>query len=152
MQRFIDRGMTKYQARLKAVWENPQIAGICSHMDSMTILRENVAAALNGTKLSKRDHALLQQHARRTASAYCTGCGDVCESLLDDAVPVADVMRCLMYAHSYNDYQMARKAMARLPSDIRQRLLRADYTRAEKQCPQRMAIGALMRRAAEDLT
>ena len=135
MQRFIDRGMTKYQARLKAVWENPQIAGICSHMDSMTILRENVAAALNGTTLSKRDHALLQQHARRTASAYCAGCGDVCESLLDDAVPVADVMRCLMYAHSYNDYQMAREAMARLPSDIRQRLLRADYTRAEKQCP-----------------
>ena len=61
-------------------------------------------------------------------------------------------MRCLMYAHSHSDYQMAREAMARLPSDIRQRLLRADYTRAEKQCPQRMAIGALMRRAAEDLT
>ncbi len=41
-------------------------------------------------------------------------------------------MRCLMYAHSHSDYQMAREAMARLPSDIRQRLLRADYTMAEK--------------------
>ena len=36
--------------------------------------------------------------------------------VLDDPVPVADVMRCLMYAHSYNDYQMAREAFARLPS------------------------------------
>ena len=151
MQRFVDRGMTKYQARLKAVWENPQIACICSHMDNLAILTENVAAALDPSALSGRDRTVLVQYARRTASAYCTGCGDVCESLLDDAVPVVDVMRCLMYAHRYNDYQMAREAMARLPSDIRQRLLRADYARAESQCPQRMAIGALMRRAAEEM-
>ncbi|MDJ0802391.1 MAG: aldo/keto reductase [Desulfobacterales bacterium] len=151
MQRFIDRGMNKYQARLKAVWENPQIASICSHMDSLAILKENVAAAVDGSALSGRDRDALAQHARRTAAAYCTGCGDVCESLIDDAVPVADVMRCLMYAHRYNDYQMARDAMARLPADIRDRLLRADYARAESQCPQRMAIGTLMRRAADEL-
>ncbi len=151
MQHFVDRGMSKYQARLKAVWENPQIAGICSHMDSLAILKENVAAAVDRTALSKRDRSVLTEYARSTASAYCTGCGDVCESLLDDAVPVADVMRCLMYAHRYNDYQMAREAMARLPSDIQQRLLRADYARAESQCPQRMAIGALMRRAADEM-
>ncbi len=151
MQRFIDRGMTKYQARLKAVWENPQIAGICSHMDSLAILKENVAAALDDSALSGRDRDALAQHARRTAAAYCAGCGDVCESLLDDALPVADVMRCIMYAHRYNDYQMAREAIARLPADIRERLLQADYARAESQCPQRMAIGKLMRRAAEEL-
>jgi predicted aldo/keto reductase-like oxidoreductase len=151
MQRFVERGLNKYQARLKAVWENPQFAGICSHMDNLTILKENVAAALDRTALSDRDRSVLKRYARRTASAYCTGCGDVCEALLDDAVPVADVMRCLMYAHSYNDYQMARAAFAQLPPDIRQRLLRADYTRAEKQCPQRMAIGAFMRRAADEL-
>ncbi len=151
MQPYIDRGMNKYQARLKAVWENPQIASICSHMDSLAILRENVAAARDRTALSRRDRSLLERHARQTASSYCAGCGDVCESLLDDAVPVADVMRCLMYAHRYNDYQMARDAMARLPVDIRERLLRADYARAESQCPQRMAIGTLMRRAAAEL-
>jgi hypothetical protein len=151
MQRFIDGGMNKYQARLKAVWENPQIAGICSHMDSLAILKENVAAAQDRAVLSDRDRSALAQHARQTASTYCAGCGDVCESLLDDAVPVADVMRCLMYAHRYNDYQMARAAMGRLPADIRERLLRADYARAESRCPQRMAIGQLMRRAADEL-
>ena len=151
VQHFIDQGMTKYQARLKAVWENPQIAGICSHMDNMTILKENVAAALDRTPLSGRDRRLMARHARRTASAYCAGCGDICESRLDDPVPVADVLRCLMYAHSYNDYQMAREAFARLPSDIRSRLLRTDFSAAETHCPRQMAIGALMRRAAAEL-
>lgn len=148
---FLDRGLTKYQAKLKAVWENPQIAGICSHMDNMTILKENVAAALDGKALSKRDRFLMDRHARRTASAYCAGCGDICESILDTPVPVADVMRCLMYAHSYNDYQMARDAFARLPPDLRERLLQTDFAAAEKHCPQRMTIAMLMRRAAADL-
>lgn len=151
VQHFIDQGMTKYQARLKAVWENPQIAGICSHMDNMTILKENVAAALDRTSLSGHDRHLMARHARRTASAYCAGCGDICESRLDNFVPVADVLRCLMYAHSYNDYQMAREAFARLPSDIRSRLLQTDFSAAEKQCPHQIAIGRFMRRAAEEL-
>ena len=151
VQHFLDRGLTKHQARLKAVWENRHIAGICSHMDNMTILKENVAAARDRTVLGDRDRRLLERHAHRTASGYCAGCGDICESLLEDPVPVADVMRCLMYAHSYNDYQMARDAFARLPSGIRSRLLRTDFSAAEKQCPQQIAIGRFMRRAAEEL-
>lgn len=151
VQRFLDRGMTKYQARLKAVWENPHIAGICSHMDNMTILKENVAAAVDRTRLTEQDRFLLDRHARKTASAYCAGCGGICEPLLNDPVPVTDVMRCLMYARSYNDYQMAREAFANLPPGIRGLLLQTDFSAAEKQCPQRMAIGDLMRRAAEEL-
>ena len=151
VQQFLDRGLTKHQARLKAVWENPQIAGICSHMDTMTILKENVAAALDRTALSGRERDLMARHARETASTYCTGCGDICESLLGDHVPVADVMRCLMYAHSYNDYQMARSAVASLPPNLRERLLRTDFTAAEEKCPQRIAIGRFMRQAGDAL-
>lgn len=151
VQRGLDRGLTKYQARLKAVWENPQIASICSHMDNMTILKENVAAAVERTPLSTRDRRLLAHYAQRTASAYCAGCGDICEARLDDPLPVSDVMRCLMYAHSYNDYQMARDAFAQLPPRIRERLMHTDFSAAETQCPQRMAIGKFMRRAAAEL-
>ena len=60
-------------------------------------------------------------------------------------------MRCLMYAHSYNDYQMARDAFAQLPPRIQERLMQADFSAAEEQCPQRMAIGKFMRRAAVEL-
>jgi hypothetical protein len=151
VQPFLDRGMTSHQAKLKAVWENPHFASICSHMDNMTILKENVAAALDGQALTRDDRLLLRHHAKRTANAYCPGCSDICESLLDHRVPVADLMRCLMYARSYNDYQMAREAFAQLPPDMWMRLLKTDYAAAEKRCPQRIAIGKFMRRAAEEI-
>ena len=148
VQHFQDRGMSKHQARLKAVWENPHIASICSHMDTLAILKENVDAARDRMVLSEQDRDLLQAHAQRTATDYCAGCGDICESGLDISLPVADVMRCLMYAYCYNDYQMARDAMAQLPPGIRQHLLATDFSEAEKRCPKGMAIGRFMRLAA----
>lgn len=151
VQHFMARGLSEHQARLKAVWDNPQIAAVCSHMDTLGILKENVAAALDDTPFSARDRAVLRRHARRTAAYYCTGCGDICEAALTEALPVADVMRCLMYAHGYNDYQMAREAFARLPHGIRDRLRGTDFGAAESRCPRRLAIGGLMRRAADEL-
>jgi len=35
---FIQRGFSQQQAKLKAVWENPQITTICSQMPNTTIL------------------------------------------------------------------------------------------------------------------
>jgi predicted aldo/keto reductase-like oxidoreductase len=151
LQPFLDKGMTKHQAKLKAVWGNPQISSICSHMDDLSILKENVAAAMDRSTLSETDRSLLRHDARETATGYCAGCSDICESVLTAQVPVADVMRCLMYANCYNDYQMAREAVGRLPDNIRERLLETDFSAAEARCPQGMAIGELMRRAAEEI-
>lgn len=66
------------QAKLKAVWENPHFASICSEMTDMTILQANVAAALDQTDLSFLDRQLLENYAQATAPGYCTGCGNVC--------------------------------------------------------------------------
>lgn len=151
VQRFLDRGLTKYQARLKAVWEDRRIAGICSHMDNLSILKENVAAAVDGVALTEDDRRALARYARETAAGYCAGCGHICESALGGSLPVTDVMRCLMYARSYNDYQMARDAYAALPPGTRLRLLETDFAAAEACCPQGIEIGRMMRRAAEDL-
>ena len=120
-------------------------------MDTLSILKENVAAALDDTALTKADRAVLQRYARHTEAHYCAGCADICEAGLEEGLPVADVMRCLMYANAYNDYQMATEAFARLPRGIRRRLRRTDFRTAERQCPRRLAIGDLMRRAAEEL-
>ena len=46
-ENFLNKGFTTEQAKLKAVWENPNIASICSAMPNMTILQANVAAALD---------------------------------------------------------------------------------------------------------
>ncbi|UCE82986.1 MAG: aldo/keto reductase, partial [Deltaproteobacteria bacterium] len=149
--RFLQKGFTDKQARLKAVWENPNIASICSQMPNLTILMSNVAAALDRTSLSAGDLRLLNQYAHETASTYCVGCSTLCETALVEAVPVADVMRYLMYHQSYGDCDRAKSLFAQIPSSIRERIDRLDYSLAEERCPQRIPIGRLMSEAVKVL-
>jgi len=146
---FIEKGFTDNQAKLKAVWTNPNIASICSQMPNITILMSNVAAAMDKTNLSAGDLRLLDQYARETASNYCAGCSNICETVLGGAVPVATVMRYLMYYESYGDRHRARSLYGHLSSEIRARIGSFDYSPAERRCPQGMAIGRLMKRAEQ---
>ena len=150
--RFLKKGFTEAQAKLKAVWENPYIASICVEMPNMTILMSNVAAALNRTELSSQDMKLLKMYAQETRSGYCAGCTDLCESAVGGAVPIGDVMRYLMYSRSYGDFDRASSLFNQLPSDIRTRIAHTDYTLAERECPQHMAIGRLMNQAISELS
>lgn len=147
---FTRRGFTEEQAKLKAVWENPQIASICSEMPNLKILMSNVAAALGRTKLSVEDMRLLQYYARETAPGYCAGCTRICEPACSDHVPIGEVMRYLMY-HTYGECDRARALFAKLPGQTREHMSTMDYSRAEQGCPQGMPIGRLMREAAEIL-
>ena len=45
--KFMKKGFTDAQAKLKAVWEQPNIASICTEMPNMTLLMSNVAAAMD---------------------------------------------------------------------------------------------------------
>ncbi len=150
--RFLQKGYTDAQAKLKAVWQNPNIASICSEMPNMTILRSNVAAAKNRTTLSAQDFRLLQRYAQETVSGYCAGCTDLCESNVGVDVPIGDVMRYLMYGRSYGDRHRAAKHFYRIPETIRRQMANLDYTLAEQKCPQKMAIGKLMREAVKEMT
>jgi predicted aldo/keto reductase-like oxidoreductase len=149
--RFIQKGYSDAQAKLKAVWHNPQIASICSEMPNMKILMANVAAALNRTTLSATDRKLLQQFALKNRSTYCAGCSDICESHIDGGVPVGDVMRCLMYSRSYGQYGHARAEFKKIPAELRRRMAGLDYSQAERRCPQKMAIGKLIHAALKEL-
>ena len=149
--RFLNLGFTDKQAALKAVWENPQIASICSQMPNMTVLMSNVAAALDKTKLAAEDLRLMDQYACETSSSYCAGCGEICESAMEGGVLVSDVMRCLMYYRSYGNPQQAKDTFAKLPDETADRLLSLDFSEAERRCPQRLKIGELMKEAARVL-
>jgi predicted aldo/keto reductase-like oxidoreductase len=149
--RFMKKGFTDAQAKLKAVWGHPNIASICTEMPNMTLLMSNVAAAMDKTKLSAREMDLLQQFARETRSAYCTGCAAICESAVDGGIPIGDVMRYLMYARGYGDRHRGRMHFQKIPLRIRQEMEGMDYGPAEQRCPQKMAIGRLMREALEEL-
>jgi predicted aldo/keto reductase-like oxidoreductase len=150
--RFLQKGFTDAQAKLKAVWDNPDICCICSEMPNMTILMSNVAAAMDKTKLSIRDMKLLRHYARETSSHYCAGCADICESSVQGNVPISDVMRCLMYVRSYENPQRAKTQFQKLPVNTRRQMTLTDYSLAEQRCPQKMAIGKLMREAVKELS
>jgi predicted aldo/keto reductase-like oxidoreductase len=150
--RFLDKGFTDAQAKLMAVWQNPQIASICSQMPNMSILMANIAAAVNRTELSARDTELLQRYARETQSDYCTGCTNICQSAVSEDIPIGDVMRYLMYCRSYGDRHFAMAEFNKVPENIRRRLAQADYSKAEQRCPQNMAISRLMREAIKELS
>jgi predicted aldo/keto reductase-like oxidoreductase len=149
--RFVQSGFTEGQAKLKAVWENPQIASICSQMPSMVLLSQNTAAAVNRARLSAGERELLDQHALATAAGYCAGCTGICEPALAASVPVGRVMRYLMYARSYGNRGFARSRFQALPDQTRAMMARLDYTAAEAGCPQKMPIGRLMREALVEL-
>jgi predicted aldo/keto reductase-like oxidoreductase len=148
---FLEKGFTSEQAKLKAVWENPHIASICSAMPNMTILQANAAAALSPEKLSGADRQRLQQYAQQTAPGYCAGCAEICESAVDCDIPISDILRYAMYYHSYGEQDLARRLFSELPADIKFNLLTADYARAEKRCPQKVEIDRLMKRTFRDL-
>jgi len=148
---FVKSGFTDYQARLKAVWENPQIATICSQMANVTILTANVAAALDKAKLTSADHSALRLYAQESCSGYCAGCAHLCESALGHRVPIVDVMRSLMYYHGYDDARLARETFAGVPENIRRQLAALDYSVAERVCPNGLPISRLMREAGQVL-
>jgi uncharacterized protein len=151
VDRFLKRGFTDKQAKLKVVWENPQIASLCSQMPTLTILSANVAAARDQVKLTREEVESLRQYALETQADYCAGCGSICQAALGGAVPVNEVMRCLMYHRYYGEPELARQTFAGLPEAVRQRLTAVDYSPAEQACPQGLAIAQLMRQAAEML-
>ncbi len=150
--RFLAKGFTDAQAKLIAVWQNPHIANICSQMPNMSILMANIAAAVNKTELSVRDTGLLQRYAKETQSSYCSGCTNICQSAVAGDVPIGDVMRYLMYCRSYGDRHYAKAEFNKIPSAIRRRMADVDYLEAEQRCPQKMAIGRLMRDAIKELS
>jgi predicted aldo/keto reductase-like oxidoreductase len=150
--RFIKKGFTPEQTKLKVVWENPAIASICSEMPNMTILQANVAAALDQTELSLQDRQLLEGYAKISAPGYCAGCGNVCEAALNDQVPVSDIMRYLMYHDEYGNHKRAMRLFNGLPEQVRRQLASIDYDKAEQRCPQKMPIARLMYRAVEKLS
>jgi uncharacterized protein len=148
---FLKKGYTAEQAKLKVVWDVPQIASICSAMPNMTILQANVAAALNKQNLSAGDKKRLELYAQRTAPGYCAGCARICESAVNLDLPVCDILRYSMYDCSYGNRELASGYFNRLTPEVKENILKADYSIAEKYCPQHIQIGNVLKKAHENL-
>ena len=145
--RFMQKGFTDHQAKLMAVWSDKRIASICSQMPNLTIMATNSVAAVNQTRLSQADQAFLAHYAKETCSDYCAGCGRLCSDVFNKNVPINDVMRCLMYFHSYQDLGLARSTFQTLSMETKELLTQLDFSEAERSCPRNLPIGRLMQEA-----
>ncbi len=121
-------------------------------MPNMTILQANVAAALNENKLSLQDQLLFKRYAHRTAAGYCAGCADICESAVDYRVPISDVLRCSMYYNGYGDRDKAFALFNSLPAEKKADIIKTNYLKAEKYCPQKIQISKVLKKIHEDLS
>ncbi len=120
-------------------------------MPNMAILQANIAAALNKNNLSESDKNRLEEYAHRTASGYCAGCAGICEKTVDLDIPISDILRYSMYNHSYGDRKTALRLFNNLPAEVRANIFKADYSTAEKFCPQKIKIGKIIKRTCDEL-
>lgn len=149
---FLERGFTEGQAKLKFVLDDERFASAAVGMSDLGILTQNVAAALDKTKLSQEDKAVLDEYARATCDGYCAGCSHICNGALPDMPYVNHIMRYMMYYTSYGHRERARELFASIPANVRGKLLNTDYSLAETRCPQRIPIGKVVAEAVRKLS
>jgi predicted aldo/keto reductase-like oxidoreductase len=152
VEHFLKRGFTEGQAKIKVVLDDERFTTVAVGRGNIPELYLNVAAVLDKTKLSQADKDVLTESAQATCSGYCAGCAYICDSALPDMPYVSDVMRYLMYYNNYGERQNARQLFAKIPPEVRNKLLSTDYSLAEARCPQRMPIANLMAEAVRKLT
>jgi len=140
----------KYQSVLKAVWEDERITAAVSHMDTLEKLEENIAAAVNKTKLTAVERAELDRYAKATRAYACDGCEHLCGARVDPSARIGDTLRYLMYHDVYGETEKARRMFHALPAASR-RLDRIDFRAASAACPHGLDIARHMRRAMDVL-
>ncbi len=151
VEHFVQKGWTPEQACVKLAMDDERLSCVCVGMSDIAVLNSNLDAALDKTPVTAEDKQVLARYAAATCDGYCAGCAHRCAGAFPEAPYISDIMRYLMYHNSYGDKTMARELFAQIPAGVRNRLLDIDYSAAERVCPQRMAIGKLIREAVTKL-
>ncbi len=147
---FRSQNFTLGQAKLKSVWADERIASIVSEMDSVALVRENVAAARSEVSLTAEESHQLNQLAAFTAGYACNGCKHLCENAVAGPLAIAAPLRYLMYHECYGKTERARELYRELPATARAFSDR-ELEQACRSCPQGIDIPARLRRAREVL-
>lgn len=139
------------QAKLKAIWQNPNLTSVCSLMPTAAILRANALAAMDERPLNSQVRRLLADYAEGTGRYFCRRCG-TCDTANADKIPIFDIMEILMYSRAYGWRDSMVEKFATIPVEMREKINTSDYTAAEDRCPQKMPIALLMREAYAELS
>ncbi len=116
---FESKQFTLGQAKLKSVLGDERIASICSEMDSVQRVRENVAAAKMEQPLTAGEAHQLNRLAALTSGYACNGCKQHCERAAG-GLAISDQLRFLMYHDCYaGKATRARQLFAQLHAEQR---------------------------------
>ena len=150
-ERFLNRGFTAGQAKIKAVLADKRISSVAVGRGNVRELVENAAAVLDKTRFTPEDMKVFRQVSQSTCHGYCAACAHICDSALPGTPYVSDIMRYLMYHNSYGEKETARALFAEIPAQVKERLAGIDYRLAEARCPQHLPIAELMAEAVRKL-
>ena len=131
-------------AALKWVIHHPAVATTIPSITDADQLEENLRAMQE--PFSASDAKLLAARLERISPLYCRMCGQ-CESACPKGLPVADTLRCLMYAQGYGQFALGREKFIELVGDGGARC--ADCHTCPVVCPHGVDVAGRMRRAQE---
>jgi uncharacterized protein len=143
-------GLGLAQAKLRSLWQNPNLTSVCSLMPTVAIMRANAQAAQDESPLHAEVTQALAAFAKASGPSFCRRCG-TCDTATAERIPIFNVMECLMYSRAYGAQDLATRIFTQIPAELRAKLPFADFSHAEGLCPQKMPIAQLMKEAHSEL-
>jgi predicted aldo/keto reductase-like oxidoreductase len=111
----------------------------------MDQLDENLKAM--SEPLTATDRKLLAAQLDYIRPLYCRTCGE-CEGQCRHGLPVADMLRYLMYSDGYGQFALGREHFKELPEDL-QSVRCQDCAGCTIQCPHGVSVVTRLTRAQE---
>jgi hypothetical protein len=103
-------------AALKWAVRNKNISTTVPGITDMDQLDENMKAMT--APFSSTDEKVLAAHLGEIGPTFCRLCGE-CDGSCPKGVPVADVLRFLMYADNYGEFSLGREHFLQLPAEVK---------------------------------
>jgi predicted aldo/keto reductase-like oxidoreductase len=108
-------------------------------------LEQNIAAM--SSPYSAADAQLLAMRLEEIKPLYCRMCGK-CNGKCSQGLPVADMLRYLMYAEGYGQFPMAREHFRALPPELAA-VRCGSCSNCSVQCPNGVQVPSRLQRAQE---
>jgi predicted aldo/keto reductase-like oxidoreductase len=132
-------------AALKWVLANPNVGTTIPSMTDMDQLDENLKAMTQS--LSESDKKTLAAQLDYIRPLYCRTCGE-CDGKCAQGLPVADVLRYLMYADGYGQFALGREHFREMPAAL-QAVRCEDCSGCTIRCPHGVNVARRLTRAQE---
>ena len=132
-------------AALKWVLKNPNIDTVIPSIVDEDQLAENIAAM--SAPFSPADGRLLAARLEEIKPLYCRMCGR-CDGQCSQGLPVADMLRFLMYAEGYGQFAMAREQFQSLPAEVAA-VRCSSCAKCTVECPHGVQVAARLHQAQQ---